>query len=294
MRPTPLRLLNRASVRHAVARAATNMGLQNPVLVVTTPNGVDAAGVAGTRNLVYYCVDDFTRWPGVDTMMAAAMERELIARADLILATSAHLATTRRAREVLSHGVDAPHFARASDPTTVPHPGVRRTNPVVGYLGLLDARFDVELVASVARARPTWDWVLVGPTDGDVDARLVLPNLRIIPAVPYATLPAVLAAFDVAVLPYVRNELTRAINPLKLREYLASGRPVVATSLPEVIRYAPDVHIADTVDDTLAAIEACLADTPSQRSARMKRVADESWDARAARFVSLCQEVNTR
>lgn len=298
MRPAALRRANRLSVRALVERAALRLGLRDPVVLTTVPNGVDGAGLAGSRTLVYYCVDDFTSWPGVDPVAAASLERELLAACDLVLATSDRLAETRRGRrgptELLPHGVDLELLARSRDPATAPLAGVRRGRPVLGYLGLLDARLDVDLVAAVARARPQWDWVFVGPTDAAPDARLRLPNVRLAPAVPYARVPEALAAFDVAVLPYVRTELTRAINPLKLREYLASGLPVVATSLPEVARFAPEVGLADTVDDFVAAVEAALAGPRDRLDARRAALASEGWDARAARLLELCAAARER
>lgn len=298
MRPALLRALNRRAVRHAVAREAQRLGLHAPVIVTTVPNGVDGAGLAGSRALVYYCVDDFTRWPGVDAIAAEALEGELLARCDLVLATSQHLADTRRSPRgptaLLPHGVDLEHLGRASDPATTPLAGIRRGRPVLGYLGLLDARCDVALVTAVAQARPDWDVVLVGPVDASPDPRLARDNIRRIPAVPYEGVPAALAAFDVAILPYVRSELTRAINPLKLREYLASGRPVVATSLPEVARYAPAVALADTPADFIAAVERCLAGPRDRRAERAALLAGESWDDRAQDFVARCREAHER
>ncbi len=298
MRPSPVRALNRAAVRSAVEDLAKRLDLRDPVVLTTVPNGVDGAGLAGSRTLVYYCVDDFTHWPGVDALAAATMEGELLAAAHLVVATSAHLAATRRCArgptELLPHGVDVDHLARASDPATAPLEGVRRGRPVLGYLGLLDARLDVELVTAVARARPDWDVVFIGPSDGAPDPRLAMPNVRILPAVPYAKLPEALAAFDVAVLPYLRNELTRSINPLKLREYLASARPVVATSLPEVKRFEPDLMVADTRDDFIAAVERALGDTRDRRAERRALLADDTWDARAERLLALCLSAHTR
>ncbi len=267
-------------------------------LAAAAANGVDGAGLAGSRTLAYYCVDDFTLWPGVDTRAAAMLERELLDRADLVVATSDHLATTRRGRHgdtaLLPHGVDVEHFARASEPGATTLDGVSRGRVVLGYLGLLDARLDVALVTAVARLRPDWDWVFVGPNDATPDPRLALPNIRRLPAVPYARVPDALAAFDVAVLPYVRNELTRAINPLKLREYLASGRPVVATSLPEVQRYAPEVHLADAPHDFVAAVERALAMPRDRREARRAMLADDTWEARARTLLDLCLAAHGR
>lgn len=284
-----LRALNRLSMRVAVERAASRLGMRAPVVVTTVPNGVDGSGLAGSQALIYYCVDDFTNWPGVDAALAREMERELLEVAAGVIATSARLAETRRARRgettILPHGVDVKHFARASDPVTTPRVGLKRGRPLLGYIGLVDERMDVDLVARAAKRRPDWDFVFVGPTDRAPDRRFERDNVRLLPAVPYAELPSVLAAFDVALLPYARNELTRSINPLKLREYLASGRPVVSTSLPEVRAYAPEVLLADDPEAFEAAVESALAGPRDRRAQRASLLAGEDWDDRAERFL---------
>ena len=273
----------------AVAVAGGQRGV--PVVVTTVPNGVDGRGLAGSRCLVYYCVDDFTNWPGVDRAAATSLERELLDACDAVLATSQNLADTRTPRRgaatLLPHGVDVEHLATACDPSTPALAGVRRGRPVLGYLGLVDARLDVELVMGVARARPDWDLVFVGPTDTAPDPRLRGDNVRFVPAVPYERLPEAMAAFDVALLPYVKSELTRSINPLKLREYLATGRPVVTVSNPEIDRFAAWVNIVEGREAFLAAIERALA--PEPESAARERVAaveTMTWDHRVADVLS--------
>lgn len=292
MRPQALRRLNRASLRRALRRAAAGLDLDRPVLVTTLPNGVDAVGVLSEAAIVYYCVDDFTQWPGVDGDAAESLEAELLARADLVVATSEQLARTRGAAGkptvVLPHGVDVEHLARASDPSTRPLEGVRRGRPVLGYLGLIDARIDASLLGGVARARRDWDVVLIGPCDLAPAALHAEPNVRFWGALPYARVPEAIAAFDVAILPYVRNELTRAINPLKLREYLASGRPVVATPLPEVARFVPHVRLASDVGAFVREVSLALAGPRDLRSERREILRGETWEDRADVFVSLC------
>jgi glycosyltransferase involved in cell wall biosynthesis len=292
MRPRALRALNRASVRNALVHCAAALGIERPVLVVTVPNAVDAAGALNERLLVYYCVDDFTLWPGVDRRAAEALEAELLERADIVVATSDRLAETRgragKPTYVLQHGVDVAHLARASSPETTPLPGIRRGRPVLGYLGLIDARTDAALLAAVARARRDWDVVLVGPVDRVPTALRAEPNVPTISAVPYARVPEALAAFDVAILPYARNDLTAAINPLKLREYLASGRPVVATPLPEVARFAPHVRLAGDAASFVREVEAALAGPRDLRAVREALLRDESWEAWAACFLGWC------
>lgn len=294
MHPRAVRRLNRESVRTTIHRAVKRLGMRTPIVVTTVPNGVDAAGVAGSQAIVYYCVDDFSNWPGVDKVTTAALERELLDVCCGVIATSQNLADTRIPRDgpvaLLPHGVDLEHLGRASDPATRPLDGISRGKPVLGYLGLIDARLDVELVTSVARARPDWDVVFVGPTDMAPDPRLLsLGNVRLVPRVQYARIPEVLAGFDVAILPYVRNTLTLSINPLKLREYLASGKPIVATSLPEIKKFSPEVAVADDTESFITAVAQALSSPRDRRAERLSALSADSWDARAERFMSFIE-----
>jgi glycosyltransferase involved in cell wall biosynthesis len=297
-RPSALRAVQRIALRHALAAAKEKFALDRPVIVTTLPNAVDALGVIGERRVVYYCVDDFTLWPGVDAIAARTMEEELLARADVVITTSEALRRSRtRGSNVphsLPHGVDVDHLATASDPATDPWPGIRNGRPVLGYLGLIDERTDASLVAQIARSRPDWDIALVGPVDRVPDLLRRVSNIRLVPAVRYEQVPRVLAAFDVAILPYARNELTRAINPLKLREYLASGRPVVATPLPEVAAYSDVVHLASNAETFVAACAFAIDGPRDLRAERLPRLRNESWDARAEAFLSMCLSANDR
>src|SRR5206468_9422728 len=130
------------------------------------------------------------------------------------------------------HGVDVDHFSRALDPSTeVPAEMRGLPGPVIGFFGLLADWVDVPLVAALAASRPEWSFVLVGKAASDVGALQRLPNVRLLGRKPYAELPRYCKGFDAAVLPFKVNTLTLRANPLKIREYLAAGLPVVATPL---------------------------------------------------------------
>src|SRR5262249_39293502 len=149
----------------------------------------------------------------------------------------------------VSHGVDVAHFSRALDPALAPPAdaaGLGR--PVIGFFGLLAEWIDLGLLAGIARARPQWTLLLIGKANVDTSALRALPNVRLLGQKPYATLPAYCRAFDVGVIPFRVDELTVRANPLKLREYLAAGLPVVSTDLPEVRKYAGLVRLAAGVE----------------------------------------------
>ncbi len=286
-----VRALNRESVARAVSRAMRDAGMQSPILLATLPDAGDYAGRFGESLVVYYCVDDFTQWPGMDQPeLVRDMENKLLAKADLVAAVSENLRATRTAAHgptrLLTHGVDVEHFAGADafhpDPPELAGLG----RPLLGFYGLIDGRLDMDLLERVLEARPDWTVACIGALHGGADVAAGLaklerhPNFRRVPAVPYGRLPALASRFDAAVLPYVVNAGTSSINPLKLREYIATGRPVVSTPLPESVRLKGAVRIAGGARDFIAAVEEALADT-SPPALRRAALAGETWEDKA-------------
>src|SRR5207253_7113681 len=160
--------------------------------------------------------------------------------------------------------------------------------PVIGFFGLLAEWIDLELLAAIARRRPHWTLLLLGKATVDTGTLRALPNVRLLGQKPYEALPAYCRAFDVGLIPFRIDELTVRANPLKLREYLAAGLPVVSTDLPEVARYDGLVRMADGVE----AFTAAIADALRERSAgmaqrRVNAMMDERWEARVAELSAL-------
>lgn len=272
---------NRKAMASQLQFALRHLGMSEPVVLTALPNSVELIPALSPRAVVYYCLDDFTRMPGVDVDVISQQEQELARLADMILVSGEHLRghLEGRGTPVLSlpHGVDVERFAAASaaDPILASVPG-----PRIGFFGALDHWLDLELIANVAKARPDWHFPIVGPTRIPLDMWDGIPNIHILGAVPYASIPGVAFGLDIGLLPFEVNDFTKAINPLKLREYFAAGTPAISTSLPEVAPYQPLVQMADTVEETIAAIEAMLA-APPTREALLAAVAAESWEARA-------------
>ena len=221
------------------------------------------------------------------------MERDLIRRADLVLASSEQLCAERRPFNpetyFVSHGVDLAHFSRALDPTTaIPEDLRGLPRPIIGFFGQLNDWVDLPLIRALALARPRWSFALVGRSMTDVESLRGLPNVHLLGLKPYSALPNYARGFDVGIIPFRTNELTVRANPLKLREYLAAGLPVVATPLPEVARYDGLVYLADGRDAYLAQIEAALrerAEAAAQR--RVEAMRQEGWEGRVERISAI-------
>jgi len=261
--------------RSAITRAVTD-ALQGEVPAVLASNPVAALYLDAIprRALVYLRLDDYAELPGVDPELARLAERRMLQQADLVAATARRLLPTGAPGLYLPQGVEAEHFGRVS---LDPPPG-----KVLGFFGLLAPWIDLDLVAAVARAAPEWTLEFVGRSDVDTTALQALPNVRLLPAVPYAELPSIMRSWRAAWAPFAMNELTAAVNPLKIREYLAAGLPSFCTPLPEV-REIRGVRLGRTAGDVVAWLaDEATHDSPSRRAERRRGVAGDSWRSRAA------------
>ncbi len=290
----PARRLNAWLLARRV-RAALRQLPSRPVQIwLFTPDVPELLAHLPAERIVYYCVDDFAAFSGFNTALMEQLEARTLAAADVVITTSAQLYEERRTRHpavhLVPHGVDFKHFAAAPTwprerlPTDVRH----LPHPVFGYMGLISDYVDLDLVAAAARARPAWTFVLLGDVRCRADAVAGLPNVHLLGGRPYEALPAYCAAFDVGLIPFRMNRLVRAVNPIKLREYLAAGLPVVSAPMGEVVRYAPAVQTAADPPEFLAACERALElagnGLPAERQALVR---DEGWDRRVAELADL-------
>jgi glycosyltransferase involved in cell wall biosynthesis len=290
------RTLLTASVRHFARRA----GLERPILWTFLPTTVTLVGRLGESRVIYHCVDEYAAFAGVPREAFRRMEHDLVRRADLVITSADSLCQERRRLNpstfFVSHGVDVAHFSRTLDPEMAPAPEVRGLpGPVVGFFGLLAEWVDLEMIREMARRRPDWSFVLVGKATVDTAALRAMPNVRLLGQKPYASLPAYCRAFDVGLIPFKRDELTEKANPLKLREYLAAGLPVVSSDLPEVRKYKDLVHLANGADGFIAAVERALRErSETAARARVDAMKHESWEARVEEISELIEGAHGR
>jgi glycosyltransferase involved in cell wall biosynthesis len=269
------------------------VGLRNPVSWFVVPHPGFLAGRLDEALVVYYCIDDYAAHPGVNVAAVEAADAALTRRADVVFVAPPALLEAKRAQnpnvEFSPHGVDFDLFARAADEATaVAAAAAQLPRPVIGFFGLLADWIDVPLLAHLAKTRPDWTLLLVGHASTDLSPFEGLKNVVRVGPQPYDSLPGWAKAFDVAVMPYRMNRQVQNANPLKLREYLATGKPVVSVPTPEVARFLPHVRLAEGPDAFLRAVESALADhDPVARRARMDAVRGMSWDARVAEVLSI-------
>jgi UDP-galactopyranose mutase len=236
--------------------------------------------------IVYDCMDELSAFAGAPPALRER-EAELMVRADLVLTGGQSLFEAKQNLHGNVHAfpssVDVAHFARARKHPKEPADQAGIARPRLGYFGVIDERMDLDLVGGVALARPDWQLVFLGPTVKiDPASFPKLPNVHALGRKAYEDLPAYVAGWDVAMLPFARNESTRFISPTKTPEYLAAGRPVVSTSIRDVVRpYGQQglARIADDVRDFVAAAEAALAEDPAPRLRRADEFLSKmSWE----------------
>ncbi len=254
-------------------------GFRHFALLTSMPLSAGIGKAVGAAFTVYYCMDDWKNWPGLLKDALPVWERELIASSALVVATSEELRQTKAAFErptvLLPHGVDVEHFARARRFSQAP---LRRLT----YFGLFDARTDQNLLLRVARERPAVEIEVIGPVQVDAATLKAAPNIRFRGPVPYQQLPEALVAADILLLPYRLDALSKSINPLKVRECLATGKPVVTMALAELAGF-PGLFQAKTAD---AFVRHCLDLIDGKTTYRPPEdlgpwLAASSWERRA-------------
>lgn len=248
---------------------------------------------------VYDCMDDLASFKDGTTEMRVR-EAHLLTLADLVFTGGRSMYEARKERHehvyCLASGVDVQHYAPENVARPTPAAIASILQPRLGYFGVLDERIDWQLIAAIAEQRPDWHWVLVGPTAKVDPAELPqAPNIHYLGHQSYANLPDLLQSFDLAVMPFALNEATRFISPTKTLEYLAGGKLVISTSVPDVVAtYQDIVSIADGADAWIAEIELLLNVPESERAARRQKAAPllerGSWDGIARQMWALMQE----
>lgn len=244
--------------------------------------------------LVYDCMDDHAGFSTNHSAMTAQEDR-LLRECDLALATSKVLQETAESKAkrtlLLPNAVDFERFSVASNgdrPDDLPV----SDGPVIGYVGAISDWFDFDLLKPAVEAHPEWTFVCIGSTWGaDRHEQLERrPNVHFLGEKPYEEIPGYLGAFDCCVIPFKDTRLTRATNPVKLYEYLAAGKPVVAKRLPELEAFGDSIYLADDDTQFLEKLELALEGESDEKAAeRVELVRRETWEAR---FTALRAELD--
>jgi hypothetical protein len=264
-----------------------------PTAVITTaPITADLAAARPDLRWVYYCVDDLSEWPGLDAQALRTMERDMLPFMSRVIAVSEHLVQRLAGlgveAQLLTHGIDLEHWSgleRRALPTAAERPRAI-------YWGHADRRLDTPICLALAEAL---ELEMVGPCAQLDPALQEHPSIHWRGAVPYAELPALAAGADVLVMPYADLAVTRAMQPLKLKEYLATGLPVVATPLPANLAWSAAMDVcAEPAEFAERALLRARSELPREQRLARAALAEESWASKAAMFERLLLDGGAR
>jgi len=288
-------------LRHDLDRLLARHRVRDPWLWYYTPMALEWTSHVRASSVVYDCMDELSNFKFAPAKLRQ-LERDLIARADLLFTGGRSLFEAKRDRHqksfLFASSVDGAHFRQARRAVAEPLDQARVAHPRIGYYGVIDERIDLDLIAAVAAARPDWNLMMVGPVAKIRDEDLPrAANIHWLGLKSYDELPSYLAGWDVAMMPFALNDSTRYISPTKTPEYLAGGRPVVSTPITDVVQpYGEQglVHIANDASSFVQQIQQAL---DCDRAALIARadgfLATQSWDATWASMEQLVDEAHT-
>lgn len=292
------RRLNETLFRANVRAAAKRLGMQSPTLWLNPHSAVHMAGQMDASQVIYDITDDWTtltQSPAL-TALTIAQDAALCRRADAVLVCSERLYEMKQGLTerlyLIPNGVDADHYKSVLDGTgPLPSPAEDWAQPVLGYTGTIHPdRVDVSLVEALAKRFPSGTIALVGPnmlTGEDKQRLAACGNVVLTGPVPYAEVPGIMRAFDVCITPHRVTPFTESLNPIKLWEYLAAGKPIVATPVAGFRDYPQFVRLASDADGFAEAVAAALAEDPLVGEARRTEARRHSWNSRLDKIVEV-------
>jgi glycosyltransferase involved in cell wall biosynthesis len=272
-------------------------GVKRPITWFVVPHMAPVAGQLGERLSVYYCIDDYAALPDVDVEAVRAMDDTLTRKANLVFVASDTLLEKKRSlnpdTHVSPHGVDYDHFVKAQDPNlATPEDVAKLPRPIIGFFGLIERWIELDLIKYMAEKRPSWSFLMIGRIAVPESEVPRLPNIHYLGRRPYETLPAYGKAFDVAIIPYHLTQQVLHSNPIKLREYLAMGKPIVSVSVPEIDKFSDHVAIARTHEEYLAKVDEAVANglTAERLKSQTERASTMTWDANLRRVIKVVED----
>lgn len=292
--------INKVLLKMAISYYRKKLGMGDIQLWTFLPNISEIIGTFGENLLVYYCVDEWSKFSFMDGESLRRQELVLLEKADLVLVSADFLYKDKvqfnSNTHLVTHGVDYDFFSKSlevSQGKAGELAGVE--GPILGFFGLIHEWIDLELLAYIARERPDWTIVLIGKQSVSMDSLAEYENVILAGQKPYNILPEFCKCFDVGLIPFKINELTMNVNPIKMREYLAAGLPVVATALPEIEKYRELVSIGYSPQEFLALIEReLIEDSTDRKQYRSLKMKEETWENKVEAISELVENLLSR
>ncbi|MCY7374896.1 MAG: glycosyltransferase family 1 protein [Pyrinomonadaceae bacterium] len=273
-------------MRDALDKLFAPSAIEDFVLWYYTPMAFDFSNHLKPKAVVYDCMDELSMFKFAPPELIEN-EARLFEKADVIFTGGQSLYEAKQNRHsnvrAMPSSIDVAHFNKARNIKESPSDQAAIPNPRLGYVGVIDERIDLDLIREIAEKRPEWQIVMIGPvvkvSEEDLPRRA---NIHYLGMKNYDELPAYIAGWSVALMPFAINDSTRFISPTKTPEYLAAGKPVVSTAIRDVSRpYGEQnlVAIADTSDEFIAATIAAMNEDRAEKLAEVdKFLAQNSWD----------------
>lgn len=288
--------LNHAIQRPTLYRHLRALGVQRPVLMLTSPADHSLIDQSQAGCVIYDCMDRHALfYTGRVRRAIEGEQARLLASADGCIASAGAIADDVRAESpglpvaLIHNGVESSLLEApvAPDPEIVGLPG-----PIIGFVGYVGSWVDVARIAAIAGAFPDGSVVVIGPLGADVSALRALPNVHFTGKQPHAHLSSIIDAFDVGIIPFHMSELTEAVHPLKVYDYLARGKPVVASPLRELLPLRDYVTLASDHEDWPRLIRLALeVSFAAQAEARRDFARSNTWDTRAVQVLDFVRKL---
>lgn len=278
--------LNETLLRLQIWQVIRKIEMHDPIIWVVCPTACDIAMKIRKSKMVYLRTDVYELFPNVDSKKIRNYDRKLKANADLTIFVSSKLfheeSNQCKKAFYLDHGVDYDMFASADEIPDRPSDMADIPRPIVGFFGgIASHTVDIGLLEKVVELSPNLSFVFVGKVSPKCAGLQNRRNVWMLGQRPYEQIPHYGKCFDMAIMPWKQNRWIQACNPIKLKEYLALGKPIVSTPFNELNKYLDVVYEAKTPQDFAQAIEKALAeDSPERISARRKKVESASWDSK--------------
>ena len=300
------RAINNIIVLFSVKKWMKKLKIENPILWAYHPESSYFIGKINESLVLYDCVDEYSETPAYNENKKikewiVKAETKLLKKADVVVATSEKLFSEKNKYNSSTYLVenvgDYEHFSKAALPETkIPEDIKGLKKHVIGYYGVISSyKVDFELLSYVAEKRPDWYLVLIGgigigESNTDISILKSRSNIRILGGRDYSLLPGYVKAFDVCIIPYARNEYTDACFPIKFNEYLASGKPVVSTALPSLLKFGDVASLAKDRDEFITYIENALAEKdPAFKEKRLEHAKKNTWEVRIGKIMALLE-----
>ncbi|MFC1781155.1 glycosyltransferase [Planctomycetota bacterium] len=286
-----LRPLNNWLVRLQVKRITRRLDIHNPIIWMAGLGACEIAIDMKRNKLIYQRTDCFEEFPDIDTKIAKEYDQKIKAAADLVIYANKMLyeKELKHCRKTIyvDHGVDFEMFATAEKSEDVPSDIRKIKKPIVGFYGQIDDyTVDIEFIKKVVDYMPDWSFVFIGGTIEDCSSLEAKDNVWMLGMKPYEQIPHYGKCFDVAIMPWKQNDWIQACNPVKLKEYLALGKPIVSTPFTELQRYQDVTYVAQTPEEFAESIKkAFLENNMELVTKRRQKIAHHSWESKAEKIL---------